>query len=171
MAVDFDNYTERARGFVQAAQTGALAAGHQQFTPEHMLKVLLDDPEGLSAGLIERAGGRSRDALAATDKALLALPKVGGGAGQLYLAQPTAKVFSTAAAIAKKAGDSFVTVERLLVALAMEQDAASARILSDAGVSPQSLNGAIEENPQRTDRRFGPRPKASMTRSNVTLAI
>ncbi len=143
--MDFDNYTERARGFVQAAQTGALAAGHQQFTPEHMLKVLLDDPEGLSAGLIERAGGRSRDALAATDKALLALPKVGGGAGQLYLAQPTAKVFSTAAAIAKKAGDSFVTVERLLVALAMEQDAASARILSDAGVSPQSLNGAIEE--------------------------
>ncbi len=143
--MDFDNYTERARGFVQAAQTGALAAGHQQFTPEHMLKVLLDDPEGLSAGLIERAGGRSRDALAATEKALLALPKVGGGAGQLYLAQPTAKVFSTAAAIAKKAGDSFVTVERLLVALAMEQDAASARILSDAGVSPQSLNGAIEE--------------------------
>ena len=64
--MNFDQYTERARGFVQSAQTGALAAGHQQFTPEHVLKVLLDDEEGLAAGLIERAGGRSRDALAAT---------------------------------------------------------------------------------------------------------
>src|SRR6202142_4691158 len=109
--MDFDQYTERARGFVQSAQTGALGAGHQQFTPEHVLKVLLDDPEGLAAGLIERAGGGARDALAATERALAALPKVSGGGagGQLYLAPPTAKVFDTAEKIAKKAGDSFVT--------------------------------------------------------------
>ncbi|CAN5283067.1 ATP-dependent chaperone ClpB [soil metagenome] len=143
--MDFEKYTERARGFVQSAQTGALAAGNQQFTPEHVLKVLLDDPEGLAAGLIQRAGGRARDALAATERALAALPKVSGGSGQLYLAPPLAKVFDTAEKIAKKAGDSFVTVERLLLALAIEKDAGSAKILSDAGVTPQTLNGAIEE--------------------------
>ena len=142
--MNFETYTERARGFVQSAQTGALAAGHQQFTPEHVLKVLLDDPEGLAAGLIERAGGRARDALAATELALNALPKVSGGSDQLYLAPPLAKVFDTAEKIAKKAGDSFVTVERLLLALAMEKDAGTAKILADAGVTPQSLNGAIE---------------------------
>jgi ATP-dependent Clp protease ATP-binding subunit ClpB len=139
-------YTDRVRGFIQSAQSSALAAGHQQFTPEHLLKVLLDDPEGLASGLIERAGGRSRDALAATERALEALPKVGGGgAGQLYLAQPTAKVFDSAEKIAKKAGDSFVSVERLLMALAMEKDAKTSKILSDAGVTPQKLNAAIEE--------------------------
>jgi ATP-dependent Clp protease ATP-binding subunit ClpB len=143
--MNFDQYTERARGFVQSAQTGALAAGNQQFTPEHMLKVLLDDPEGLAAGLIERAGGKSRDALAATERALAALPKVSGGNGQLYIAAPLAKVFDTAEKIAKKAGDSFVTVERLLLALAMEKEAGTAKILSDAGVTPQKLNAAIEE--------------------------
>ena len=142
--MNFETYTERARGFVQSAQTGAMAAGHQQFTPEHLLKVLLDDPEGLCAGLIERAGGRARDALAATEQALAALPKVSGGQGQLYLAAPTAKVFDTAEKIAKKAGDSYVTVERLLLALAMEKDAGTAKILANAGVTPQSLNGAIE---------------------------
>ncbi len=143
--MNFDIYTERARGFVQSAQTGALAAGHQQFTPEHVLKVLLDDPEGLAAGLIERAGGNARQALAATERALEALPKVSGGSGQIYLAQPTAKVFDTAEKIAKKAGDSFVTVERLLLALAMEKDAKTSEILASAGVTPQSLNAAIEE--------------------------
>jgi ATP-dependent Clp protease ATP-binding subunit ClpB len=143
--MNFDQYTERARGFVQSAQTGALGAGHQQFTPEHILKVLLDDSEGLAAGLIERAGGRARDALAATERALAAIPKVSGGSGQLYMAPPLAKVFDTAEKIAKKAGDSFVTVERLLLALAMEKDAGTAKILQDAGVTPQTLNAAIEE--------------------------
>jgi ATP-dependent Clp protease ATP-binding subunit ClpB len=143
--MNFDQYTERARGFVQSAQTGAIGAGHQQFTPEHILKVLLDDPEGLAAGLIERAGGRARDALAATERALAAIPKVSGGNGQLYMAPPLAKVFDTAEKIAKKAGDSFVTVERLLLALAMEKDAGTAKILADAGVTPQTLNAAIEE--------------------------
>ncbi|MEX2318748.1 MAG: Clp protease N-terminal domain-containing protein, partial [Bauldia sp.] len=142
--MNFEQYTERARGFVQSAQTGALAAGNQQFTPEHILKVLLDDNEGLAAGLIERAGGNAREALAATERALAALPKVSGGSGQLYLAPPTAKVFDTAEKIAKKAGDSYVTVERLLLALAMENDAGTAKILKDAGVTPQTLNAAIE---------------------------
>ena len=109
------------------------------------LKVLLDDPEGLAAGLIERAGGSASQALAATEAALDALPKVSGGSGQIYLAAPTAKVFETAEKIAKKAGDSFVTVERLLLALAMEIDANTSKILADAGVTPQTLNAAIEE--------------------------
>ncbi|MCB1494155.1 MAG: ATP-dependent chaperone ClpB [Bauldia sp.] len=143
--MNFETYTERARGFIQSAQTGALADGHQQFTPEHILKVLLDDPEGLAAGLIERAGGDARLALSETEQALAALPKVSGGSGQIYLAQPTAKVFETAEKAAKKAGDSFVTVERLLLALAIEKDAKTAKILADAGVTPQSLNAAIEE--------------------------
>jgi ATP-dependent Clp protease ATP-binding subunit ClpB len=138
-------YTDRARGFIQSAQTGALAMGHQQFTPEHILKVLLDDPEGLAAGLIARAGGDPRAALVATEQALNAIPKVSGGSGQLHLIQPTAKVFDTAEKIAKKAGDSFVTVERLLLALAMEKDAKTAEILAKAGITPQSLNAAIEE--------------------------
>jgi ATP-dependent Clp protease ATP-binding subunit ClpB len=143
--MNFDQYTERARGFVQSAQSGALAAGNQQFTPEHVLKVLLDDNEGLAAGLIQRAGGDPRQALAETERALAALPKVSGGSGQLYLAPATAKVFDTAEKIAKKAGDSYVTVERLLLALAMEKDAGTAKILKDAGVTPQTLNAAIEE--------------------------
>ncbi len=144
--MNFENYTERARGFVQAAQNLALGKGHQQFAPEHILKVLLDDSEGMAAGLIERAGGRPKDALIAVDQALEKMPKVGGGGGgQLYLAGPTAKIFDTADQIAKKAGDSFVTVERLLLALAMEQDAASAKILKDAGVTPAGRNQAINE--------------------------
>ena len=102
-------------------------------------------PGRLAAGLIERAGGKARDALAATERALAAIPKVSGGTGQLYLAPPLAKVFDTAEKIAKKAGDSFVTVERLLLALAMEKDAGTAKILPDAGVTPQTLNAAIEE--------------------------
>ena len=127
--MDFEKYTERSRGFIQSAQALALREGHQQFLPEHLLKVLLDDEEGLAARLIERAEGRPRDALAATEAALAALPKVsGGGAGQVYLAQPTARLFETAEQLAKKAGDSFVTVERLLLALAIEKSAKTAKI-------------------------------------------
>ena len=144
--MDFEKYTERARGFVQSAQTLALREGHQQFTPEHLLKVLLDDKEGLCAGLIDRAGGRSREALSQTELALSKLPKVGGsGAGQVYLAPATARLFDQAEKIAEKAGDSYVTVERLLLALAMDKQTESGRILSQAGVNPQVLNAAIED--------------------------
>ncbi len=143
--MDFEKYTDRARGFVQSAQGLALREGHQQFAPEHLFKVLLDDAEGLAAGLIARAGGDPREALRRTEAAIDAMPKVsGGGAGQLYLAPATARVFEQAEKLAKKAGDSFVTVERLLLALAMEKDAAPAKILDEMGVSPNAINEAIE---------------------------
>ncbi|KAB2861210.1 MAG: AAA family ATPase, partial [Bauldia sp.] len=143
--MNIEKYSERVRGFIQAAQTMALSANHQQFTPEHLLKVLLDDEEGFASSLIERAGGRPRDARLGVEAALKALPKVEGGNGQLYLAQPLAKVFSTAEELAKKAGDSFVTVERLLTALAVEKSAKTADILANAGVTPTALNRVIED--------------------------
>jgi ATP-dependent Clp protease ATP-binding subunit ClpB len=144
--MNLEKYTERARGFVQAAQSLALREGHQQFTPEHLLKVLLDDEEGLAAGLIDRAGGNSREALRQVEQALAKLPKVqGSGAGQLYLAPTTARLFDNAEKIAQKAGDSFVTVERLLLALAMEKGTEAAKILTNVGVSAQTLNAAIND--------------------------
>jgi ATP-dependent Clp protease ATP-binding subunit ClpB len=144
--MNLEKYTERARGFVQSAQSLALREGHQQFTPEHVLKVLLDDEEGLAAGLIDRAGGNSRQALAEVEVALAKLPKVeGSGAGQLYMAPTTARLFDNAEKIAQKAGDSFVTVERLLLALAMEKGTQAARILANSGVSAQTLNAAIND--------------------------
>ncbi len=143
--MNLEKYSERVRGFIQSAQQYALNRNHQQFTPEHILKALIDDDEGFAASLIERAGGRPRDVEVAVDAALNAQPKVEGGNGQLYLAQPLAKVLSTAEDLAKKAGDSFVTVERLLQALAMEKSAKTADILSKAGVTAQALNAAIND--------------------------
>jgi ATP-dependent Clp protease ATP-binding subunit ClpB len=144
--MNFDRYTDRAKGFVQSAQGLALREGHQQFTPDHLLKVLLDDEEGLASGLIDRSGGRSRDALTAVEMALAKRPKVsGGGAGQLYMAPEMARVFDAAEKIAEKAGDKYVTAERLLLALALEKGSESAKILADAGVTPQGLNTAINE--------------------------
>jgi len=143
--MDIEKYSERVRGFIQSAQTMALSRNHQQFTPEHILKVLVDDDEGLAASLIERAGGRAKDVRMGVDAALQAMPRVEGGNGQLYMAQPLAKVFTTAEEVARKAGDSFVTVERLLQALAMEKSAKSADILAKAGVTPVALNQAINE--------------------------
>jgi ATP-dependent Clp protease ATP-binding subunit ClpB len=141
--MDFDKYTERSRGFIQSAQSLALREGHQRFSPEHLLKVLLDDEEGLASGLIAAAGGNSRLALSAADAQLAKAPKVsGGGAGQLYLAPEMARVFDVAQKLSEKAGDSYVSAERLLQALAMEKSEAS-RILKDAGVTPQGLNQAI----------------------------
>ena len=143
--MNFEKFTERARGFVQSAQSLALREGNQQFTPEHILKVLLDDEEGLSAGLIDRAGGRSREALTQVEIALAKMPKVqGSGAGQLYLAPTTARIFDSAEKIAQKAGDSFVTVERLLLALALEKSSEAGKILAACGLTPQNLNAAIE---------------------------
>src|SRR5271167_1326900 len=144
--MNLEKYTERARGFVQSAQSLALRENHQQFTPEHVLKVLLDDEQGLCSGLIDKAGGRSKDALAQVEAALKKVPKVqGSGAGQLYLAPTTARVFDNAEKIAQKAGDSFVTVERLLLALAMEKGSEAGKILANAGVTPQTLNAAIND--------------------------
>src|SRR5262252_6086770 len=143
--MNVEKLTDRARGFVQSAQSLALREGHQQFAPDHLLKVLLDDPEGLAAGLIDRSGGRSREALAAVEAALAKRPRVsGGGAGQVYLDPALARVFDQAEKIAEKAGDSYVTVERLLLALTLEKDSDAGRILARSGVTPQNLNSAIE---------------------------
>ncbi len=143
--MDFEKYTERSRGFIQAAQALALRSGHQRLTPEHILKVLLDDREGLAAGLIRAAGGDSERALKETEAALGKLPKVeGDGAGQVYLAPEAGRLFEQAEKIAEKAGDSYVTAERLLLALALAQGTAAAAALHAAGIRPQGLNGAIE---------------------------
>ncbi len=142
--MNFEKYTDRARGFVQSAQSLALREGHQQFAPEHLLKVLLDDPEGLAGGLIDRSGGNSRQALRTVETALNKIPKVtGSAAGQIYLAPATARVFDTAEKAGEKAGDSYVTVERLLLGLALEKDSDAGRILKEAGVTAQGLNAAI----------------------------
>jgi ATP-dependent Clp protease ATP-binding subunit ClpB len=143
--MNFDKYTDRSRGFVQAAQSLALREGHQQFSPEHLLKVLLDDPQGLAAGLIDRSGGNSRQALAAVEAVLAKRPKIsGGGAGQVYLDPALARVFDAAEKAGEKAGDSFVSAERLLLALALERQSEAGKILANAGVTPQNLNAAIE---------------------------
>jgi len=143
--MDFEKYTERVRGFIQSAHSLALREGHPQFTPEHLLKVLLDDPEGLCAGLIDRAGGNAKQALKDVEAALNKLPKVsGGGASQPQMAPALARIFDQAEKIAQKAGDSYVTVERLLLAFAMDRESEAGKILQKAGVTPQNLNAAIE---------------------------
>ncbi|MCC8945258.1 ATP-dependent chaperone ClpB [Bradyrhizobium sp. Arg62] len=140
-----EKYTDRARGFIQSAQSLATREGNQQFTPLHVLKVLLDDNEGLAAGLIDRAGGNSRAILHATEAALAKLPKVSGsGAGQVYVAPDTARLFTAAEELAEKAGDSFVTVERLLQALSTDKSSDAAKILAQGGVNAQALGTAID---------------------------
>ncbi len=141
--MDIEKFTERARGFIQSAQNLALREGNQQFAPEHLLKVLLDDEEGLAARLINAGGGRDTQARSATEAALKKLPKVQGGSGQVYLGQDTARLLDNAEQAAKKAGDSFVTAEYLLLALALATGTEAAKILKDAGVTAQGLNTAI----------------------------
>jgi ATP-dependent Clp protease ATP-binding subunit ClpB len=142
--MDTEKFTERARGFIQSAQGLAIRSGHQRFTPEHLLKVLLDDEEGLSANLIRAAGGDPKSALNGVEAALARIPAVEGGDGQTYLDAATVKVFDSAEKLAEKAKDSFITVERILTALALATGTPSAKILADANVTAQSLNGAIE---------------------------
>jgi ATP-dependent Clp protease ATP-binding subunit ClpB len=143
--VDFDRYTDRAKGFLQSAQELALRSGHQRLTPEHVLEVLLEDKDGLCANLIAAAGGDPRRALAGVEAELAKLPKVeGAGAGQVYMSPEVARVFDAAQQIAVKAGDAFVTVERLLLALALAKGTPAARVLGEAGATAQALNAAIE---------------------------
>jgi len=143
--MDFEKYTERSKGFVQAAQTLAQRSGHQQLQPEHLLKVLLDDKEGLAANLIRAAGGDPARALASVEAALAKLPRVEGkGTGQVYLSTETARLFEQAEKLADKSGDSFVTAERLLLALALDGKSAAGQALAAAGLNAQSLNAAIE---------------------------
>jgi len=143
--MDFEKYSERSKGFMQSAQTLAQRRAHQQLQPLHLLHVLLEDKEGLCANLINAAGGDAKAAIKASEKALEALPKVeGAGAGQLYMTQELGRVLEQAEKVAEKAGDSFVTVEKMLLALALASGTQSQKILQDAGVTPQGLNGAIE---------------------------
>ena len=144
--MNLEIYTDRAKGFIQSAQSLAQREGHQQLGPDHLLKVLLDDPEGLAAGLIDRAGGRRAEISAANERAIARRPKIsGGGAGQVYMAPELGKVFDQAEKIADKAGDKFVTVERLLLALALEPSSETSANLKSAGITAQALNGAIND--------------------------
>ena len=144
--MNFEKYTERARGFVQAAQTIAMREEHQQFTPEHLLKALLDDDQGLASGLIERAGGTVKLVRAANEAALKKIPKVSGeAAGNTYATPQLSRVFTAAEKAAEQAKDSFVTVERLLLALVIEKTTEAGKALAGAGITAQGLNTAIEE--------------------------
>lgn len=143
--MNLDKYSDRVKGFIQSAQSLALSSSHQQFSPLHILKVLLDDPEGLAASLMERAGANPKDALTQVASALDKIPSVSGGDGQLYLSPELAKVMASAEKIADKAGDSFVTVERLLLALVMEKSSKTSAMLTKSGLTPQALNKTIEE--------------------------
>ena len=140
--MNFEKFTERSRGFVQAAQTIAQREEHQRFMPEHLLKALLDDEQGLAANLIKRAGGAANVAIAEVDAAVAKLPKVSGD--QLYMDGQTSKVLAEAEKLAEKAGDSFVTVERLLTALAVTKSEAE-KALKTAKVTAQALNEAIND--------------------------
>ena len=140
-----ENYTERSRGFLQSAQALAQRSGHQRLMPEHLLQVLLEDREGLAANLIRAAGADPQQALAAVQAELGRQPRIeGSGAGQVYLAPELARVFEQAEKAAEKAGDSFVTAERLLLALAVTPNTGAQKALSDARLTPQALNAAIE---------------------------
>ncbi len=143
--MEFEKFTERARGFIQSAQSLAIRETHQQFTPLHLLKVLLDDKEGLAASLIEAAGGNAQRALRLTEGELKRLPKVESETVQIYLASETAKLFDQAQEIADKAGDSFVTVEMMLLAMAMAEGTDACKVLKEAAVTPQDLNAAIKD--------------------------
>ena len=142
--MNLEKFTERARGFLQAAQTIALREDHQRLVPEHVLKALMDDDEGLASNLIKRAGGAPEQVAQAVDLALGKLPKVSGGDAQVYMDQQTAKVLDEAQKLAEKAGDSYVPVERLLTALAIVRSGAR-QALEAGSVNAQALNTAIND--------------------------
>ncbi len=142
--MDMEKFTDRSKGFLQAAQTIAMREDHQKLAPEHLLKALLDDEQGLASNLISAAGGDPRQVVEAVDLALGKIPKVSGDAAQTYMDQQTSKVLIEAEKIAKKAGDSFVPVERILTALAVVKSKAKDAL--DAGnVTAMKLNGAIND--------------------------
>ena len=142
--MNFEKFTDRARGFIQAAQTVAQREDHQKLAPEHMLKALLDDEQGMAGNLITKAGGDAREVRAANDAAMAKLPKVTGDAGQVYIDSQTVKVLDEAEKLATKAGDSFAPVERILTALALVKSPAKSA-LEAGGVNAQSLNAAIND--------------------------
>ena len=142
--MNLEKFTERARGFLQAAQTIATREGHPQLTPEHLLKAVMDDAQGMAANLIDRAGGSAVRVREAVDLAVGKLPKVSGEGAQVYLARETASVLDEAEKVARKAGDSFVPVERVLMALAMVKSRAK-EALEAGAVNAQALNAVIND--------------------------
>jgi ATP-dependent Clp protease ATP-binding subunit ClpB len=144
--MQIEKYSDRLKALVQSAQSLALREGHQQFTPLHVLKALLDDDERLAATLIDASGGSAVRVAQDVDRELAKLPKVeGAGAGQIYLTPETARIFDQAEHLAQKAGDKFVTIEYMLLALALASDTTAADILKQAGVTAQKLNEAIRD--------------------------
>jgi ATP-dependent Clp protease ATP-binding subunit ClpB len=141
--MDLSKFTERARGFIQAAQTIAIRENHQRILPEHILKALLDDDQGFASNLITRSGGDAKSVRDHVATTLSKLPKVEGVA-QAYIDNQTVKVIGEAEEIAKKAGDQFVPAERILTALAIVKSGAN-DALSAGRVSAQSLNSAIND--------------------------
>jgi ATP-dependent Clp protease ATP-binding subunit ClpB len=144
-SMNLEKFTDRAKGFLQAAQTVAIRMNHQRITPEHLLKALLEDSEGMAAGLIQRAGGDAPLAVGEVDKALAKVAAVSGGGAQATpgLDNDAVRILDQAEQIAAKSGDSFVTVERLLVALALASTTAAGQALKAAGATPQALEAAI----------------------------
>ncbi len=145
--MNLEKFTDRAKGFLQSAQTVAIRLNHQRIAPEHLLKALLEDEQGMAAGLIQAAGGDAKRAVAETDLALSKIPAVSGSGAQASpgLDNDLVRVLDQAEQIATKAGDSFVTVERLLVALSLSLNTAAGKALKTAGATPEGLNGAINQ--------------------------
>jgi len=145
--MNLEKFTDRAKGFLQAAQTIAIRQNHQRITPEHILKALLDDEEGMASGLIQRAGGNAKLAASEVDSALSKMPAVTGGGAQQSpgLDNDAVRVLDQAEQIATKSGDSFVTVERLLLALALATTTAAGQALKAANITPTALEEAISE--------------------------
>ena len=145
--MNIEKFTDRAKGFLQSAQTVAIRMSHQRISPEHLLKALLEDEQGMASGLIAAAGGDAKRALGETDLALAKIAAVSGGGAQQTpgLDNDAVRVLDQAEQIATKSGDSFVTVERLLVALALSLNTVAGKALKTAGVTPEALNKAIEQ--------------------------
>ncbi|MBB3877730.1 ATP-dependent chaperone ClpB [Sphingomonas pseudosanguinis] len=145
--MNLEKFTDRAKGFLQAAQTVAIRNSHQRIAPEHLLKALIEDDQGMASGLIQAAGGDAKRVERETDAALAKIPAVSGSGAQSSpgLDNDLVRVLDQAEQVAQKAGDSFVTVERLLLALALSSTTAAGKALAAGGVNPQALNGAIEQ--------------------------
>ena len=145
--MNLEKFTDRAKGFLQAAQTVAIRLSHQRISPEHLLKALLEDQEGMASGLIQRAGGDPKAALAGVDQALGRIAAVSGSGAQSTpgLDNDAVRVLDQAEQVADKAGDSYVTVERLLVAVALSLNTAAGKALQAAGATADKLNTAINQ--------------------------
>ena len=145
--MNLEKFTDRAKGFIQSAQTGAIRMNHQRITPEHLLKALLEDKEGMAAGLIQRAGGNPQFATQELDKALAKIPAVSGGGAQQTpgLDNDAVRILDQAEQLATKAGDSYVPVQRIVQALALAANTPAGQALKAANVTPQALETAIQD--------------------------